>query len=72
MNRTTTSGGLLSASALLVASSASAAPSRHQVVVACEVETVEHINCGGGLRAPDEPAPDCSKGDVERVIAKRS
>lgn len=56
----------------MFAQAVDAAPLQHKVVVACEIETIEHINCGGGLRAPNEPPPDCSKGDVERSIAKRS
>jgi hypothetical protein len=48
------------------------AVSPSNVTLLCDVQTVEHLNCGGGLRAPNETPPDCRNFKSDRVVERRS
>lgn len=49
-----------------------ATASQRKITLVCRVETVEHLNCGGGLRPPNAPAPDCSKFISNRSLGSRT
>ena len=47
---------------------ASVIDSKTGLVLHCRIQTVEHLNCGGGLRVPNETPPDCRDFVSERVM----
>jgi hypothetical protein len=47
---------------------ASVIASKTGLTLHCYVQTVEHLNCGGGLRLPNEAPPDCQNFVSEHVV----
>ena len=41
------------------------------VTLICHIKTIEHINCGGGLRPPNETPPDCTNFVSEHVVEEK-
>ena len=44
---------------------------QERMTLICRIETVQHLICGGGLRAPNDLPPDCTNFMGERVIGHR-
>jgi hypothetical protein len=62
----------LAAVTICLASSENATASKRTITLVCSVETVEHLNCGGGLRPLDAPPPDCSNFVANRSLGTRT
>jgi hypothetical protein len=58
--------------AICVNAPASGTTRTRNVTFLCHIETIEHLNCGGGLRAPDALPPDCTNFVAERVTGTRT
>jgi hypothetical protein len=41
-------------------------------LIVCEIQTVEHLSCPGGLPLANAPPPDCRNFVSEHVVASRS
>lgn len=63
---------LLVAVTICLAFSNEATASRRRITLICKIETVEHINCGGGLRPPNAAPPDCSDFIADRSLGSRT
>ena len=57
--------------ASIVGTSASGATRGRNVTFRCNIQTLEHLNCGGGLRAPGAVPPDCKNFVSDRVTDSR-
>lgn len=62
----------LVAVAVYLAFSDNAVASQRRITLICRIETVEHLNCGGGLRPPNAAPPDCSNFITERSLGSRT
>ena len=61
----------LAAVTICLASSGNATANKRMITLICRVETVEHLNCGGGLRPLDAPPPNCSNFVGNRSLGTR-
>ncbi len=57
---------------ICLAFSENATANQRKLTLICRVETVEHLICGGGLRPPNAPPPDCSKFIADRSLGIRT
>jgi hypothetical protein len=66
---------LASIAFIVVASSAkprtSDATRSKNVTLICNIQTIEHLNCGGGLTVPGATPPDCTNFVSERVVGEK-
>jgi hypothetical protein len=58
--------------ALGINAGALAASRARKVALLCNIKTIQHLNCGGGLRAPNSPPPDCTNFVSESVTGSRT
>jgi hypothetical protein len=66
---------LVSIAFIVVASSAQprtpVASRSTNVTLICNIQTIEHLNCGGGLTVPGATPPDCTNFVSEHVVGKK-
>ncbi len=43
----------------------------NSVTLLCNIQTIQHLNCGGGLTVPGAPLPDCKNFVSETVLSKQ-
>lgn len=57
---------------ICLAFSENATASQRKITLICRIETVEHLNFGGGLRPPNAAPPDCSNFIADRSLGSRT